>query len=233
MEVLGDEMEISLEEIWEVIKKNWKLLAICTVVAAILGLLVNQFVLEPTYTASSRLYIMNNTQTNNSGTNGEQVVSTTDLSSSLMLSKDYIEILQSDRVTKAAAQRMGLLNLGEYDISVTSATDTRMIKIVVTGTDQKGVAKLANILTEEFTACVQQIMHMDNVTVIDSATVPAGPSGPAKGKNTMLCAMVGLMIALAISFLRYFLDTTIKSSDEIERYLNLPVLARIPDFTER
>ena len=233
MEALGDEMEISLEEIWDVIKKNWKLLAICTVVAAILGLLVNQFVLEPTYTASSRLYIMNNTQTNNSGTNGEQVVSTTDLSSSLMLSKDYIEILQSDRVTKAAAQRMGLLNLGEYDISVTSATDTRMIKIVVTGTDQKGVAKLANILTEEFTACVQQIMHMDNVTVIDSATVPAGPSGPAKGKNTMLCAMVGLMIALAISFLRYFLDTTIKSSDEIERYLNLPVLARIPDFTER
>lgn len=233
MEALEDEMEISLEEIWEVIKKNWKLLAICTVVAAILGLLVNQFVLEPTYTASSRLYIMNNTQTNNSGTNGEQVVSTTDLSSSLMLSKDYIEILQSDRVTKAAAQRMGLLNLGEYDISVTSATDTRMIKIVVTGTDQKGVAKLANILTEEFTACVQQIMHMDNVTVIDSATVPAGPSGPAKGKNTMLCAMVGLMIALAISFLRYFLDTTIKSSDEIERYLNLPVLARIPDFTER
>lgn len=233
MEALEDEMEISLEEIWEVIKKNWKLLAICTVVAAILGLLVNQFVLEPTYTASSRLYIMNNTQTNNSGTNGEQVVSTTDLSSSLMLSKDYIEILQSDRVTKAAAQRMGLLNLGEYDISVTSATDTRMIKIVVTGTDQKGVAKLANILTEEFTACVQQIMHMDNVTVIDSATVPAGPSGPAKEKNTMLCAMVGLMIALAISFLRYFLDTTIKSSDEIERYLNLPVLARIPDFTER
>lgn len=182
MEALGDEMEISLEEIWEVIKKNWKLLAICTVVAAILGLLVNQFVLEPTYTASSRLYIMNNTQTNNSGTNGEQVVSTTDLSSSLMLSKDYIEILQSDRVTKAAAQRMGLLNLGEYDISVTSATDTRMIKIVVTGTDQKGVAKLANILTEEFTACVQQIMHMDNVTVIDSATVPAGPAVRPRGK---------------------------------------------------
>ena len=128
---------------------------------------------------------------------------------------------------------MGLLSLGDYDISVSSATDTRMIKIVVTGTDQKGVAKLANILTEEFTACVQQIIHMDNVTVIDTATVPAGPSGPAKAKNTMLCAMAGLMVALAISFLRYFLDTTIKSSDDIERYLNLPVLAKIPDFTER
>ena len=226
-------MEISLEEIWEVVKKNWKLMVICTVVAAVLGFLVNQFLLAPTYTASSRLYIMNTTQANNYNTDGEQIVSTTDLSSSLMLSKDYIEILKSDRVTKAAAQRMGLLNLGGYDISVSAATDTRMIKIVVTGTDQKGVAKLANILTEEFTACVQQIIHMDNVTVIDTATVPAGPSGPAKVKNTMLCAMAGLMIALAISFLRYFLDTTIKSSDDIERYLNLPVLAKIPDFTER
>lgn len=233
MEILEDEMEISLEEIWEVVKKNWKLMVICTVVAAVLGFLVNQFLLAPTYTASSRLYIMNTTQANNYNTDGEQIVSTTDLSSSLMLSKDYIEILKSDRVTKAAAQRMGLLNLGGYDISVSAATDTRMIKIVVTGTDQKGVAKLANILTEEFTACVQQIIHMDNVTVIDTATVPAGPSGPAKVKNTMLCAMAGLMIALAISFLRYFLDTTIKSSDDIERYLNLPVLAKIPDFTER
>lgn len=226
-------MEISLEEIWEVVKKNWRLMVICTVVAAVFGFLVNQFLLAPTYTASSRLYIMNTTQTNNYDANGEQIVSTTDLSSSLMLSKDYIEILQSERVTKAAAQRMGLLSLGDYDISVSSATDTRMIKIVVTGTDQKGVAKLANILTEEFTACVQQIIHMDNVTVIDTATVPAGPSGPAKAKNTMLCAMAGLMVALAISFLRYFLDTTIKSSDDIERYLNLPVLAKIPDFTER
>ena len=230
---MEDEMEISLEEIWEVVKKNWKLMVICTVVAAVLGFLVNQFLLAPTYTASSRLYIMNTTQANNYNTDGEQIVSTTDLSSSLMLSKDYIEILKSDRVTKAAAQRMGLLNLGGYDISVSAATDTRMIKIVVTGTDQKGVAKLANILTEEFTACVQQIIHMDNVTVIDTAPVPAGPSGPAKVKNTMLCAMAGLMIALAISFLRYFLDTTIKSSDDIERYLNLPVLAKIPDFTER
>lgn len=232
MEGLEEEMEISLEEILEVLKKNWKMLVAFTVGFAVIGLLVNLFVLAPTYTASSRLYIMNTTQNNNYNANGEVIVNTTDLSSSLMLSKDYVEILKSDRVTKAAAQRMGLLDLDSYDISVTAATDTRMIKIVVESTDQKGVAKLANILTEEFTACVQQIMHMDNVTVIDAATVPAVPSGPAKVKNTALCAMVGLVIALAISFLRYFMDTTIKSSEDIERYLKLPVLAKIPDFTE-
>lgn len=222
------EEELDLLELFGVLKKNWKLLTICTVVMAVLGLLVSQFVLEPTYTASSRLYIMNSTQTN-----GDTVVNTSDLNSSLMLSKDYVEILKSDRVTKAAAKRMGLMGLGEYDISVSTASDTRMIKIVVTGTDQKGVAKLANILTEEFTACVQQIMHMDNVTIIDAATVPAGPSGPAKAKNTAMAAMLGFVAAAAVVILRFLLDTTIKTSDDVEKHLNLPVLARIPDFDQR
>lgn len=227
------EEELDLLELFGVLKKNWKLLAISTVVMAVLGLLVSQFVLEPTYTASSRLYIMNSTQADKYNADGELVVNATDLNSSLMLSKDYVEILKSDRVTKAAAKRMGLMGLGEYDISVSTASDTRMIKIVVTGTDQKGVAKLANILTEEFTACVQQIMHMDNVTVIDAATVPADPSGPAKAKNTAMAAMLGFVAAAAVVILRFLLDTTIKTVDDVEKHLNLPVLARIPDFNER
>ena len=229
---MEEEVEISLEEILEVLKKNWKMLMVCTLIAALLGFAVNQFVLSPTYTASSRLYIMNTTQASNYNPNGEVVINQSDLNSSLMLSKDYVEILKSDRVTKAAAKRMGLMDLQEYDISVNSANDTRMIRIVVTGEDQKGVAKLANILTEEFTACVQQIMHMDNVTVIDAATLPSTPSGPAKAKNTVLAAMVGLFLALAVAFLRYFLDTTIKTADDVQRYLDLPILAKIPDFQE-
>ncbi len=226
-------VEISLSDILEVLKKSWKLIIILGLVAALIGFIVNQYILVPTYTASSRLYIMNSASGNSYTENGDMIVSTTDLSSSLMLSKDYVEILKSTRVTEAAQQRMGLLSLRDYNISVNAGTDTRMIRIVVKGTDQKGVAKLANILTEEFTACVQQIMHMDNVTVIDSATVPPVPSGPAKLKNTVLSGMVGVMLALAIAFLRFFLDTTIKTSEDVERQLNLPVLAKIPEFTDK
>lgn len=227
---MEEEVEISLEEIVGILKRNWRMILIFTVVAAVLGFVVNQFILPPTYTASSRVYIMNTTQ--NSAYAGEVAINASDLNSSLMLSKDYVEILKSDRVTMAAAQRMGLMDLEEYDISVSTASDTRMIRIVVKGTEQKGVAKLANILTEEFTACVQQIMHMDNITVIDAATVPAQPSGPAKARNTLIAALAGGLIAVAIAFLRYFLDTTIKTTDDIQRYLELPVLAKIPDFSE-
>lgn len=226
------EQEISLSEILEVFKKNWRMIAGFTVSALLFGFLINQFVLEPVYTAESRLYILNTQQgAGGYGQDGGIVVDSAALSSSLMLSKDYVEILKSNRVTQSATERMHLPDLKAYDISISTASDTRMIKIVVNGTEQKGVAKLANILTEEFTACVQDIMHMDNVTVIDTASVPITPSGPAKIRNSLLAALAGMIFAIAIAFLRFYLDTTIKSSEDVERYLALPVLSKVPDFS--
>ncbi len=225
-------IEISLEDIWLLIKRNWIMITACTVVAAMLGLLYTQFLVAPTYTATSKLYIMNTVATRYTE-DGRPVINTGDLSLNEMLSKDYMEILKSKRVTNAAAKRMGLFSLGGYNISVSSKEDTRMIQIVVTGTDQKGVARLNNILTEEFIACIHDIVKVDNITVVDPATVPVAPSGPDKTKNMMMAGMVGLVIALAIVFLRYFLDTTIKTPEDVQRHLDLPVLARIPEFSEQ
>lgn len=225
------EDEIDLLELFHVLRKNWKLLLITTIIAGILGGMVNFLLLPPEYRARTNLYVMNSAS--GSITDGQATITNSDLSSSLMLSKDYIQILKTNRVMDAAKQRMGVLTLDDYDISVSSASDTRMISIVVEGTDQKGVAKLANILTEEFVDTVQETMHMDNITVIDRATVPANPSGPARTKNTILVAMVGFVLAAAYSILRFLLDTTIKTEDDVEKHLGLPVLAQIPDFDQK
>ena len=230
MKFLEEEIEISLGEIWGVIRKNLKMIVLFTLLFGFIGLIVNVFVLQPTFTAYSRVYIMNTTSATTTDPNGEFVVDAGDLNSSLMLSKDYIEIINSDLVTRAAAKRMGVKNLNEFDISVSAPEDTRMIKIMVTGTDRENAAKLTNILTEEFTACVRNVIKMDNVTVIDRASVPQAPSGPTKGKNTVLAAMVGFILALGIAFLRFFMDSTIKTSEDVEKYLELPVLARVPYF---
>ena len=58
--------------------------------------------------------------------------------------------------------------------------------------------------------------------------MPPLPSGPAKLKNTVLSGMVGVILALAIAFLRFFLDTTIKTSEDVEKYLGLSTLGSIP-----
>lgn len=70
-----------------------------------------------------------------------------------------------------------------------------------------------------------------NVHVIDRALVPGGPFRPSLRQNVSLGASGGFMVGLALVFLLHFLDRTIKSAEELESQLGLPVLAAIPDMS--
>jgi polysaccharide biosynthesis transport protein len=73
-------------------------------------------------------------------------------------------------------------------------------------------------------------LRASNVSVIDKAEVPRRPSNP-KVKQTILLGMfLGLVGGVGVACLREYLDHTLKSAEEVERYLGLPNLAVIPDF---
>ncbi len=68
-----------------------------------------------------------------------------------------------------------------------------------------------------------------NVHVIDRALLPRSPFRPSLRQNVTLGGGVGLMLGIGVVLLFYFLDRTIKSPDDVQRFLALPVLAVIPD----
>lgn len=68
-----------------------------------------------------------------------------------------------------------------------------------------------------------------NVRVIDRALVPGYPFRPSLRRELSLGLMLGLVAALGVVFLLEFLDRTIKTPDELERLLQLPLLAVVPD----
>ena len=65
--------------------------------------------------------------------------------------------------------------------------------------------------------------------VIEEGIVSYGPISPNKTKNIALGALAGLVIAAGLIALRTVMNDTIKSEDDIEKYLGLPTLAAIPD----
>jgi len=73
-----------------------------------------------------------------------------------------------------------------------------------------------------------------NVIVVDRALVPGGPYRPSLRLNFALGLVLGLTLGVGGVFLAEYLDrTTIKESEEVERNLELAVLGKIPDVSER
>ena len=69
-----------------------------------------------------------------------------------------------------------------------------------------------------------------NVVQVEPATVPSAPFQPKPMQQGLLAAAVGLLLAGGIVFLIEYLDVTIKTPEDVEREINLPVLGLIAEI---
>jgi succinoglycan biosynthesis transport protein ExoP len=70
-----------------------------------------------------------------------------------------------------------------------------------------------------------------NISIVDKATAPRIPSYPKKMRDLMVSGILGLLGALGLAFLLDYLDNTLKDPEEAERYLRLPNIGIIPEFS--
>ena len=74
---------------------------------------------------------------------------------------------------------------------------------------------------------MSELGALSNIVVDEPATAPTKPSSPNTPRTVGLAGVVGLMIAIGVACLIEYLDDTLKSPDEVEEALQLPVLAAI------
>lgn len=76
-------------------------------------------------------------------------------------------------------------------------------------------------------------LENSNVRIVEDATPPGAPIRPRKAMNLGLSLVAGLVLAFGVAFGIEYLDTTIKTPDDVERYLGLPVIGIVPAFHAR
>lgn len=213
---------MTLLELFQLLRKHIKLLAVLPIVCTVAMAGVSFFMMENTYTASTSMYILARESSAGGSTNY------TDLSASQMLANDVATLLQSDVVQDGSAKKLGLKSLSGYKVSVSSETTSRVITLSVTGKDAEGVARVANAIAEEVSEVAQNVQMAQSVNVIDRADAPASPSGPNRTLYVAVAFLAGLFAAVAIIVLIDMLNTRVRSSEDAEDLLGISVIGRIP-----
>ena len=113
-------------------------------------------------------------------------------------------------------------------ISVNIQNDTRIISITVTDTSPTRAQDIANAVRVAASSHIYDVMDIEAVNVVDYANLPEKPSSPKTKRNIIIGALLGFILAIGIITVVYILDDTIKTPDDIEKYLGLSVLGSIP-----
>lgn len=113
-------------------------------------------------------------------------------------------------------------------ISLSNEEDTRIIKITVRDADPNKACEYANAICETSAAYIEDIIGMTAIKRLGSAVAPTTRSYPNVTSFTALGGILLGLIAVIILVILFLVDNTIKSSQDIERYLGWPTLANIP-----
>lgn len=216
---------MTLLELLSLLRKHIVLVIALPVIAALIAAAYSTFVLPQVYSAETSVYALNRTANNNNDADG---VSYQELQSSQLLANDFAELAKNNQVRRNVADALGLNSLAGYDVSVTSSTTTRVIKVRVTGPDPELAAKIANQLAGEVGETAVRVMGIEAISVITEAETPSSPSGPPRKLYTLAALLAGLFVAIAIVVLRDMLDTAIHTDTDLEELTGIAVLGRFP-----
>lgn len=233
MERENDMEEISLQDILNLLRDNWKFITIFTLTIVIIAGIFTAFFIDPKYSSSTTLIVGKPEGYSESASSGATY---NDVLTNQKLVGTYSEIAKSKSVL---SQVISNLNLDYSDtelagmIEVATVNDTELIKITVTTTNANQSATIANETAKVFMTDVAGLMKINNLQLVDTAQVDNNAVSPNIKMNMAIALLLGLVVSVFIIFIREMLNTTVKSVDELKSLIgDIPIVAAVPHCKE-
>lgn len=221
------EETIDLSKLFAILKKNMKYLIILPIFFLVLSMVMTFLFMTPKYSSSTQVLV--NQKETDSQMMAQQV------QSDLQLVNTYSEIIKSPRILDKVSKNLkGKYSSKEISgmLTVSNEAESQILNIAVENESREAAGEVANEIANVFSKDVNKIMNVDNVSILSKADYNGNKVSPQPLINAVVGVFLGLIIALIIIFLKEIFDKRIKTEEDVEELLDLPVLGIIQDFSK-
>jgi capsular polysaccharide biosynthesis protein len=223
MEQRTNVVEVDVKELFYLLLHKLWLIVLVGILGAACAGAASTYLMQPIYTSTTKVYVVSRQD--------ESKMTLSDLQTGTQLTQDYMVLVRSRPVMEQVIEELNL-DITEDElfnmINVVTPEGTRILEISVTYYDPVMTKKMADAIAEESSVQMINIMEMKKVNIVESGNLPTAPSSPNIFTNTILGGIMGLAITSVIIIMVHVMNDSIKSSDDIEKYLGITTLGLIP-----
>ena len=225
------EETISLQELFSTLKKRLGLIIGITIAAAIIAAIISYFLLTPIYQASTQILVTQQKVE-------QQSFDSQDVQTNLQLINTYNVIIKSPAILSQVIEDLDLDTTPAAlysQITVNSEQNSQVVNVTVQDPESPKAVDIANTTAEVFQREIVELMNVDNVNILSPAIYSENPKPikPNKELNVVIATVIGLMIGVGIAFLLEYLDTTVKTEQDLEDLLGLPTLGLVSPISNK
>lgn len=219
--------DIDLKDLFNYFKKKIPLfLAITTLIVA-LGSVYSLFLQQPIYQSRATIIL---------GSNKSNPITHNEVNINKNLVDTYSQVVKSRRVLDKVLDKLSLDYSYEKllrQISVSSIKNTEIIEITVLNPEPARAKDVANATAEFFTQEISGLYNVENVNVLDYAIEPHLPHNIDPLRQGIIYLAIGIFLGFAVIFIVYYFDRTIKTAEQIEHHIKLPLIGKIRKYTPK
>ncbi len=223
--------ELDLKELFSIFWNKKIQIILIIAIFAVIGFIYTIQFTTPMYSSSTTLVLASSGNKETSVDTNATSITATDITVNSKLVSTYSELVKSKNILRQVIANLGIKINEETlrsNVGVTSVKNTELIEITVKNEKPEYSAQIANEIAKVFTEKVKEIYNINNIQVVDEAEKATAPSNINHGKDIIIFAFIGLVVAIAYVLIANMLDTTIKTPEDVEKGFQIPVIASIP-----
>lgn len=217
-----DEIEIDLKELFfALLHRIWVIILAMVVCAGIAGIWTKTMI-TPQFESTSMLYILSQSTS---------ITSLADVQLGTQLTKDYQVMINSRPVLETVIENLALNLTYEQlrgKITISNPADTRIVYITVTDPSPTMAKAITDEIATVSVVKIADIMKTDEPSIAEKGHIPEVKSSPSTTKNCLIAGMLGAVAAAGVIIVLFLMDDSIRSADDIEKFLGLTTLGTIP-----